>query len=161
AEDAGDPAAIKNRVQRTARRKWIILAGNRQHYGATIRHDGLGKFEPAHPCRPAKVESSPLAEVRRSTGRDEVEYCLGDVIRPGGAADLISDDPQFELGICKPQYRLDEILAVRGENPARAQDDVGFKSLAHRELSGKLAPTINVEWSRLIVFPRRPTALAV
>ena len=67
--------------------------------------------------------------------------------------------PHWSATTCEPvalaakaQHRLDEVRAVRAENPGGAQDHVAVEPLADRPLAGCLAGPVDAERPERIVF---------
>jgi hypothetical protein len=66
------------------------------------------------------VIGTPAREGGFRSHLDDPQDGLRDVVRCGRSANLVVDDPQPRLGGREPQDRFDEILPVRGKNPAGA-----------------------------------------
>ncbi len=73
---------------------------------------------------PARVLSSRQVEGSNGVEVDESKERISEVVGAGGAAELISNDPQFVALGRKAQHRRDEVVAVGGEEPRRAQDEM-------------------------------------
>jgi len=76
-------------------------------------------------------------------------------------APAVGDDTQRIALAREAEHRADEVRAARGEDPARAQDEVPAAARTNELLAGELAPTIGTERRGRIVLAPGLLATAV
>src|SRR5579883_1473571 len=128
--------------------------GDRPAKGGRRFKHGFCKSRPTGLAGRREVEGPAQARLAWTSQKilDHDDYAVCDVERKGRCAALVVDHRNFIARFGEPQHGLEKIHAEWAINPARAQDDVVFRVLAHRGFAGLFRFTVSAERRDRVVF---------